>query len=289
MSKQEQAPPGPAVPPGDHAESDNDPGLGTRTAAAPSKALDARPLSTATLSELLALSDPATLQGPEDAQRRVQAIATCFRTHHDPRGLFATVYRLITDRAVESIAAGAYAHPDWARRLVTEFARRYLANLHGHLDGSGVSGSWARYYALAQDSGRSRARTLGVAIAVHLMVDLPHVLHGIGSAAEQRADFVVFGDILLEVFPQLVAEVRADYATDVTELLRGFCFGAWVDRLVAQEGSVTGFVYQSIRLKAWRDGQNLGTFPAAVVDLDIRTAWGLADTALANLERAGLL
>ena len=131
-------------------------------------------------------------------------------------------------------------------------------------------------------------QSLGVAIAVHLMVDLPYTLHGIGSVGDQREDFVRFGDILLEVFPDIITDIQADYHTDVTGLLNGFCFGAWVDG-VTSEGTMTAFIYQGVRLKAWRDGQNLRHFPRWMVATDIRTAWGMAEVALATLDAQGAL
>jgi hypothetical protein len=234
------------------------------------------------------LSEPESLKDPEDAQYRVNAIAQIFREEGDPRGLFATVYRLITNRAVESVDAGDYEYPEWARDLITEFARRYLRNLHGHLTGTEVTGQWDKYYSLAQDCRVGRGRTLGVAIAVHLMVDLPKTLYSIGSTPDQREDFVLFGDILLEIFPQLIIDVQADYDVDVTGLLKGFFLGEWVDS-VTRDGRTTEFIYQGVRLNAWRGGQNYRHFPKAVVDLEIRAAWGLAEITLAKLDALGAL
>ena len=67
-------------------------------------------LSGMDLAELAELSAPETLTDEYDAQRRVERIAQLFRESGDPRGLFATVYRLITNRAVESVEAGDYEH-----------------------------------------------------------------------------------------------------------------------------------------------------------------------------------
>lgn len=245
-------------------------------------------LSDMGLLSLIALSEPTTVMGPKDVRFRVNTIAQIFRDEGDPRGLFATVYRLITNRAVESVEAGDYEYPDWAHDLITEFGRRYLANLHGHLTGGETTGQWEKYYRLAQDCDVGRGRTLGVAIAVHLMVDLPYTLHGIGSMPEQREDFVRFGDILLEVFPDLITDIQADYDTDVSGLLNGFFVGQWVDG-VTSPGTMTAFIYQGVRLKAWRDGQNLRRFPHWLVNADIRTAWGLAEVALATLDAQGAL
>ena len=85
-----------------------------------------------------------------------------------------------------------------------------------------------------------------------------------------------------------VIDVAADYDTDVTDLLSGFFLGEWVDELT-QEGQMTAFMYQGVRLKAWRDGQNYQHFPRSVVDLEVRTAWGLAELALAKLDAVGAL
>jgi hypothetical protein len=245
-------------------------------------------LTEADYTALVELSEPESVSGPLDAQYRVNEIARIFREAGDPRGLFATVYRLITNRAVESVEAGDYEYPVWANNLIREFARRYLRNLHGHLVDGEVTGQWRKYYDLAQNCRVGRGRTLGVAIAVHLMVDLPYTLHLIGSMPDQREDFVLFGDILLEIFPQLITDVRADYDTDVYGLLNGFFVGKWVDSMTS-EGTTTAFIYQGVRLKAWRDSQNLRIFPRAVVDADILTAWGLAEKFLAKLDAKGVL
>ena len=238
--------------------------------------------------ELIDISNPNTLIDEYDAQWRVNQIARILAEAEDPRGLFATVYRLITNRAVESVEAGDYEHPEWARSLITEFARRYIGNLHGHLTDGETTGQWRRYYSLAQNCDVGRGRTLGVAIAVHLMVDLPKTLYQIDSRPEQRDDFILFGDILLEIFPALITDIDRDYNTDVEDLLRGFFLGDWVDRLTS-EGTMTAFMYQGIRMKAWRDGQNYRRFPRSVVDLEVRLAWGAADLALAKLDAVGAL
>ena len=57
--------------------------------------------------EMIELSDPETLYDEYDAQKRVNRVAQLFREAEDPRGLFATVYRLITNRAVQSVDEGA--------------------------------------------------------------------------------------------------------------------------------------------------------------------------------------
>ena len=90
------------------------------------------------------------------------------------------------------------------------------------------------------------------------------------------------------IFPQLITDVAQDYRTDVRDLLRGFFVGEWVDRFTSQ-GTMTAFMYQGVRLKAWRDGQNYRRFPKAVVDAEVRLAWGAAEVLLAKLDAVGAL
>ena len=132
-----------------------------------------------------------------------------------------------------------------------------------------------KYYDLASKCDVGRGRTLGVAIAVHLMMDLPRTLYAIGSTPDQREDFIAFGDILLEIFPDLITDIATDYRTDIVrELLRGFFIGDWVDRFT-QEGTMTEFMYQGIRMKAWRDGQNFRHFPEWAVELEMKSVGAL--------------
>ena len=56
-----------------------------------------------------------------------------------------------------------------------------------------------------------------------------------------------------------------------------------------RDGRMTEFIYQGVRLNAWRGGQNYRHFARAVVDLEIRAAWGLAEVALAKLDAIGAL
>lgn len=127
-----------------------------------------------------------------------------------------------------------------------------------------------------------------MAIAAHLMVDLPKTLYSIDGMPEQREDFVVFGEILLQIFDQLIIDIERDYATDVTDLMKGFFFGDWVDRFT-RAGRMTEFIYQGVRLKAWRDSQNYRKFPRRVVDAEVRLAWGAAEVLLAHLDAVDVL
>ena len=202
--------------------------------------------------------------------------------------MFSIVYRHITNNAVESVENGLYEDPAWTQQLITAFARRYLVNLHGHLTGGDVSGQWKKYYKLARNCNVGRGRVLGVAIATHLMVDLVYALHDVETVGAQKEDYMLFGEVSLWVFPNLVTDIQAVYGTDVSGLLKGFFFGDWVDGLT-QQGTSTTFIYQSVRRNSWRNSQNLWIFPKWMVHADIAVGWGLAELSLAALDATGAL
>ncbi len=238
--------------------------------------------------QLLYLTDVNTLVDEYDARFRVAKIAEIFEAEPDPIGMFAIVYRQITNNAVWSVEEGLYENGEWTRVLITNFARRYLENLHGHLIGGQVTPQWRKYYKLARNCQVGRGRVLGVAIATHLMVDLPKALHDSYARPEHEEDFMLFGEISLWVFPNLVEDTYAVYNTDVTDLLKGFFFGDWIDS-VKGTGTATNFIYQTVRRNAWRNSQNFLDFPYWIVNADIAHIWGLAEFSLASLDAAGVL
>lgn len=238
---------------------------------------------------LLELTDTRKLVDAADARARIDELAAHLVSAGDPRGLFAVVYRLITNRAEASVREGAYAHTEWARVLIVRFAARYLDNLAGDLRGGNVTPPWGGYYDLARNPSASRAQTLGVGIVVHLMDDLPRTLAEIGSTPAHERDFMVFGEILLEVFPDLVRDVRAAYGADVRGLLSGLAAGVIVDAVAGQDAT-TRALYQAIRWKAWIMGQKLQSpLERPLAQLEVTTSLAGVRAALRHLAATGAI
>jgi len=185
-------------------------------------------LSPESVQTLIVLSDPTTLVDEYDTRYRIQAISNIFEAEPDPIGMFSIVYRHITNNAVYSVEEGYYEHEQWTRDLITAFARRYLVNLHGHLTGGHVTHPWRKYYKLARDCSVGRGRVLGVAIATHLIVDLAYAVHDVKGIDKHEEDYMLFGEISLWVFPNLVEDIQEVYKTDVSGLLTGFFLGEWM-------------------------------------------------------------
>ena len=119
---------------------------------------------------LVELTDPTTLKDMYDLRGRIRELDKIFVEHKDDRGLFTSLYRVITDGAVDSVERGLYEDNTWASKLTHNFGRRYLANLHGDLTGGDVTGAWKSYYKQARDPSVSRERVTGMGAIVHLVL-----------------------------------------------------------------------------------------------------------------------
>ena len=237
---------------------------------------------------LVELTDPTTLKDMYDLRGRIRELDKIFVEQKDDRGLFTSLYRVITDGAVDSVERGLYEDNKWASKLTHNFGRRYLANLHGDLTGGEVTGAWKSYYKQARDPSVSRERVTGMGAIVHLVADLPKALAETGVPVERKKDFMHFGDVLLEVYPEMVDSARKGHNVDMDPLFDMFKVGDAIDA-VAGQGTATRFAYQGIRRKTWYAARGLSDFrqPAAQAEIDV--SWRGFDKILAGLDASGVL
>ena len=181
---------------------------------------------------------------------------------------------------------GMYEDNKWAEDLTHNFGRRYLANLHGDLTGGEVTGAWKTYYDQARDPKVSRERVTGMGAIVHLVADLPKAIQETGVPKERRDDFMYFGDVLLEVYPEMIESAKKGHGVDMHPLFDMFKIGDAVDA-VAGQGTATRAAYQTIRNKTWYAARGLDDFrqPAAQAEIDI--SWRGFDKLLAGLDATG--
>ena len=236
---------------------------------------------------LLTASDVTTLEDIEEVADRLFVIRNVFVDKNDIRGLFASVYHPITQKAIQAIQNGSFENTQWTESLVLAFARRYFENLHEHLLGGDPTESWSRYYDLHTDCSVSHLRQAASGIAVHLIIDLPYTLEEIESTEEQYDDYYYFGDLLIDATPQVVDNLRVDYNTESEDFFRGFFIGDWVDGAFG-DGVTTNFMFQRIRDKAWNNGQWLQDWRHFLAEFEIYTSWRSADGILATLDAGGL-
>ncbi len=220
---------------------------------------------------------------------RIDGIATLFETCEDPWGLFPTTYRHITRRIIQAIENKEIDDQEWGRTIVVDFAGRYLANLRAALTGAEPSYAWKQYYYLADQGDVSRTRAVVVAMVAHLTLDLPYSLVEIDSTEEHKNDYFVLGELMIEITPDFIQDLRDFYDTDAEDFLNGFFFGDWIDGVYGRDTTIT-LSYQTIRTKSWNNRWLLEqSWGVKIAEAEIYTAFWAIDGVLATLDAAGTI
>jgi len=234
--------------------------------------------------ELTELTDHEDVYSTFD---RIDEIAAIFEACGDPWGLFPTTYRHITRRIIQAIENDEIEDEAWAKRIVLDFASRYLANLRAALSGQDTSYAWGQYYYLADRSDVSRTRAVVLAMVAHLTYDLPYSLVAVESTEDHEDDYFVLGELMIEIVPDFIEDLRTYYDTDAEDILYGFFVGDWVDGAFGEDTMIT-LSYQTIRTKSWNNRWYLGQWWGVwFAEGEIYTAFWAIDGVLASLDAAG--
>lgn len=236
------------------------------------------------LLDLTSLTDQETIYTTYD---RIDRVADMFEDCGDPWGLFPTAYRHITNRIIQAIEDDEIEDKQWAKDIVVDFASRYLTNLEAVLIYDDPSYAWGHYYYLADQPNVSRTRAVVVAMVAHLTLDLPYSLVAIGTTEDQKDDYFVLGELMIEITPDFLDDLKRYYGADAEDILNGFFFGRWIDGAFGRDTTVT-LSYQTIRTKSWNNRwlleQSWGGWPAQA---EIYTAFWAIDGVLATLDATG--
>lgn len=223
-----------------------------------------------------------------DIYDRIDGIATLFEDCRDPWGMFPTTYRHITNRIIEAIEREEIEDTDWARAIVVDFASRYLENLQLALQGTRPSYAWAHYYYLADQDDVSRTRAVINAMVAHLTLDLPYSLVAIGTTEDQKDDYFVLGELMIEITPDFIEDLKFYYDTDAEAILNGFFLGDWVDSGFGEDTTIT-LSYQTIRTKSWNNRWYIEIGWTWVANSEIYAAFWAIDGVLAGLDASGAI
>ena len=238
--------------------------------------------------ELTYVSDPAE-EDIYSTFNRIDKIAAIFETCGDPWGLFPTTYRHITRRIIQAIENEQIEDTQWGKEIVVDFAGRYLANLREAMIGGKPSYAWRHYYYLAGRDDVSRTRAVVIAMVAHLTLDLPYALVAIDSTEDHKDDYFVLGELMIEITPYFIEDLRVYYGTDAEAILNGFFFGNWIDGAFGSDTTIT-LSYQTIRTKSWNNRWYLEkAWGKWVATSEIYTSFWTIDGILATLDRTGVI
>ena len=236
--------------------------------------------------ELTTVSDAETIY---TTYERIDGIATLFEDCGDPWGLFPTTYRHITRRIIQAIDGREIEDEAWGRAIVIDFAGRYLINLKAALTGGEPSYAWEQYYYLADNADVSRTRAVVVAMVAHLTLDLPYALVAIDSREDQKDDYFVLGELMIEITPDFIEDLRYFYDCDAEAILNGFFLGDWVDGAFGPDTTIT-LSYQTIRTKSWNNRWYLEQdWGGWIARSEIYTAFWAMDGVLASLDASNAI
>ena len=246
-------------------------------------------ISSDSAEKIVSLASPGDNENIYSTYSRIDKIATIFETCGDPWGMFPTTYRHITSRIIQAIEDEEIEDQEWARRIVVDFASRYMENLHLALLGEEPSYAWDQYYYLADHSKASRTRAVVIAMVAHLTLDLPYSLVEIDTTEHHKDDYFVLGELMIEITPDFIEDLRYYYDADTEDLLNGFFLGDWVDDVYGQDTAVT-LSYQTIRTKSWNNRWYLEQWWGGwIAETEIYTAFWAIDGVLAALDATGAI
>jgi len=111
----------------------------------------------------------------------------------------------------------------------------------------------------------------------------------IESTDDNERDFFVFGEMMIEVAPDFIEDLRYYYDTDTEDILTGFFVGDWVDSAFGKDTTIT-LSYQTIRTKSWNNRWLLEqSWGGWIVEGEIYSSFWAVDGVLAALDAAGTI
>tara|TARA_A100001011_G_scaffold246069_1_gene254277 strand:- start:1290 stop:2246 length:957 start_codon:yes stop_codon:yes gene_type:complete len=239
--------------------------------------------------QMLALTELTNEETIYTIYDRIDGIASLFEDCSDPWGMFPTTYRHITNRIIQAIEDQEIEDQEWGRKIVVDFASRYMQNLRAALTGNDPSYAWHQYYYLADHPEVSRTRAVVVAMVAHLTLDLPYSLVAIDTTEDHKNDYFVLGELMIEITPDFIDDLLFYYDTDAEDLLNGFFLGEWVDGVYGSDTTIT-LSYQTIRTKSWNNRWYLEQWWGGwIADSEIYAAFWAIDGVLATLDASGAI
>ncbi len=184
---------------------------------------------------------------------------------NNPTGIFASLYRVMTDKVREGLQEGYFENPERLEKLDVIFANRYLNELRNCRNGQGKSEAWKEVYRCSQNWGHSILQYLISGINAHITFDLgiatAQVMKG-ESFLDIREDFIRINSVI-----QVLTEPLREDVVTLSPIV-----GIAYKRL--NKGR-TGYLDFSIRMArdyAWGLATDLSTQPPQQWDSRIKEA-----------------
>ncbi|WP_460673242.1 DUF5995 family protein [Larkinella ripae] len=148
-------------------------------------------------------------------------VARHLRSQNNPMGLFAAIYKLVTQRVAEGLRLGLFENPIEMERVDVGFGNRYFEAINQYFDGKPASAPWQ----LSFDAARTVITTdqyIFSAANAHISYDLPIVVAEVyrGKDMERfKNDFAKMNELFDDMYDQMndnVGRVFRPFGTLVT-------------------------------------------------------------------------
>ncbi len=201
---------------------------------------------------------------------RLDEIVARSRSDSSRLGYFAALYRKVTVKVKDGIAAGFFEDGPRMERLDVIFANRYLAAYEQQRSGAAPSAAWAYAFEVADQRWPIVLQHLLLGMNAHINLDL-----GIAAAKTQPADRLggLRGDFdkINEILAGLVGDVQNELARiwSVLRLMNRY--------LGSVETAIINFSMEKARDRAWSVAERVAPLDgarreAAIADLDREVA-----------------
>lgn len=190
-----------------------------------------------------------------DVIRRLDDIVASRRAQRDPLVYFPAMYRAVTQRIADDIAAGRFDDGPRMDALDTTFANYYLVAYAAHERGETPSRPWAVAFAHASRSTPGVFQHLLLGMNAHINFDLAQAVVDDPDVAADlpavRDDYDRINDILHALLDPLQNALAAH--------VRG---GASIDRLLGRlDEGIAGWEITKARHHAWAHAEALAQAP----------------------------
>jgi hypothetical protein len=190
----------------------------------------------------------------DEVVARLDALIGQARRDNSRLGLFACLYRSVTVRVKEGIAANRFQDGPRMARLDVIFANRYLAALHAYQGGGRPTRSWLAAFDAAKGANMLILQELLLGINAHINLDL-------GIAAAETAPGADLAALQhdFRAITHLLGEMLEDVQERISRVSPWMGVLDWIG--MRDDEQLFSFVLGGSRDLAWKWAQRFATLP----------------------------
>ncbi|WP_375445260.1 DUF5995 family protein [uncultured Fibrella sp.] len=145
------------------------------------------------------------LEKIDDVIFYLDKVARHFKAQNNPMGLFAAVYRVVTQRVADGLKQGLFKNPVAMERLDVGFGNRYFEAVNRYFDGQKATAPWQVSFDAARQPVITNQHLFSAANA-HITFDLPIVLADVFRGQDLAVvvdDFALMNQLFDDMYDQM--------------------------------------------------------------------------------------